>query len=556
MLSGMRHQIRRLLAESPVRCVGRLLLILSAAGALAIVPKAAQTGVDSLPRIDRSGPCARLVVDGKPVILLGAEVENSSSSSLEYMEQVWPRLRQIGAHAAYVPITWESLEPSENRFDFTLVDGLVDRARRERLHLVLLWFGAFKNTFGSYAPTWVRSDRKRFPMAEPVRGQPSGAFSVFSPAVLAADQRAYSTLMRHLRDHDRLHTVVMIQVENEIGLLGALRDHSKVAEDRFGDRIPPSLSNYLNRNRDRLLPELRGPWIASGGRTEGNWKAVFGSVADEVFMAWNYGRYVESVASSGKAQLPIPCYVNAWVEGEPGTYPMGGPVSRMMDIWRAAAPSVDLLAPDLYGDLKTFDRKLANYARSRNPVAVVECSPDQSHRSVFSAVAGHNAMVFGPYPVEAKFDPRLLRETYRQLTGMMPLLIAAQGTGRLRSILVQGDDVEVMNLGSFRLTVRRSQEASPSGNEPGYGLVLEIGDGDFVFMGKNFQVSVDRPDGLRFERDYVDEGTFVDGRWVAGRRLNGDEYEGALTFGPKEPGYRDIEVPVHIRRAKFVKARA
>jgi len=532
-----------------------LLLALANAGALPNGTMGVPMSADSLPRIDRNGSCPRLIVDGRPVILLGAEVENSSSSSLEYMEHVWPRLREIGANAAYVPVTWELIEPQENQFNFRLVDGLVARAHKEGLHLVLLWFGGFKNTFGSYAPAWVRSDRRRFPMAEPVRGQPTGAFSVFSPAVLAADRRAYSTLMRHLRESDRFRTVVMTQVENEIGLLGALRDHSRVADDRFAEPIPVPLANYLGRNRDRLLPELRVPWLASGGRTTGSWKAVFGSVAEEAFMAWNYGRYVESVAASGKSEWPIPCYVNAWVEGEPGTYPMGGPVSRMMDIWRAAAPSIDCLAPDLYGDLKTFDQNLAKYARSKNPAAVVECSPDQAHRTVFSAVAGHNAMVFGPYPVESKYDPRPLRETYRHLKAMMRLLTVAQGTDRLRSILVQADDVEVINMGSYRLTIRASQEGSPSAKEPGYGLVLELADGDFIFMGKYFQVSVDRPDGLKLERDYVDEGTFVNGLWISGRRLNGDEYEGALTFGSKEPGYRDVEVPVHLRRAKFVTAR-
>lgn len=259
--------------------------------------------------------------------------------------------------------------------------------------------------------------------------------------------------------------------------------------------------------------------------------------------------------ASGKAELPIPCYVNAWVEGEPGTYPMGGPVSRMMDIWRAAAPSVDCLAPDLYGDMRTFDRNLEKYARSKNPVAVVESSADQTQRTVFSAIAGHSAMIFGPYPVESKMDVQPLRETYLQLREMMPLLIKALGTEQLRSITVQGEEAQVLNMGSYRLPIRASKEGSKPAGETGYGLVLELGNGDFVFMGKYFQVSVDRPDGLPFDRDHVDEGRFVNGRWIAGRRLNGDEYEGALTFGTKEPGYRDVEVPVHLRRARFIKVR-
>ena len=115
------------------------------------------------PHLERRGQATQLIVDGKPFLALGGEVHNSSSSSVEYMKPIWPRLGSMHLNTVVVPVAWETIEPQEGRFEFSVVDGLLEGARSNHLRLVVLWFGAWKNTFSSYVPAWVKTDEERFP---------------------------------------------------------------------------------------------------------------------------------------------------------------------------------------------------------------------------------------------------------------------------------------------------------------------------------------------------------------------------------------------------------
>lgn len=115
--------------------------------------------------LEQRGNATQLIVDGKPFLILGGELYNSASN-LEYMQPIWPRLKAMNLNTVLAPISWAQLEPSEGKFDYTLLDGLVHDARSHNLHLVLLWFGSWKNTYSSYVPNWVKLDSARFPRAQ------------------------------------------------------------------------------------------------------------------------------------------------------------------------------------------------------------------------------------------------------------------------------------------------------------------------------------------------------------------------------------------------------
>ena len=77
-------------------------------------------------------------------------------------------------------------------------------------------------------------------------------------------------------------------------------------------------------------------------RTSGTWEEVFGTgpAADEAFMAWHYARYVNRVAAAGKAEYPLPMYVNAALRDpvnhqDPNTYASGGPTWNVVEVWQA-----------------------------------------------------------------------------------------------------------------------------------------------------------------------------------------------------------------------------
>ena len=327
---------------------------------LAFLLFTSSSSAQPLPELKTNGAARQFMVDGKPYLMLGGELHNSSASSTAYMKALWPRLEALHLNTVIGTVSWELLEPEEGKFDFTLVDDQIRDARQHGMRLVLIWFASWKNATSTYVPLWVKKDARRFPRAV-IRSSPeidsvitrifgpalpSPNLSAFGTETLNADARAFRALMRHIREVDPHHTVIMMQVENETGILGDSRDRSPLAEAAWNKPVPAELMQFLNRNRANLLPELTAVWGAHGFKTSGTWAEVFGTdrQADEVFMAWHVGSYVGKVVAAGKEELALPMYANAWLGPQPGMdlpgqYPSGGPVARMIDIWHAAAPS-------------------------------------------------------------------------------------------------------------------------------------------------------------------------------------------------------------------------
>ncbi len=481
------------------------------------------------PHLRRQGTAAQLIVNGSPFLLLAGEVHNSSASSLPYMETVFDRLASLQLNTVLTPLYWELIEPEEGRFDFTLLDGLIAGARRRGMRLVFLWFGTLKNAVSSYAPPWVKTDLERFPRAESKPGERTTALSVFCDETARCDARAFAAVMTRIREVDRRdHTVLMMQVENEPGILGTSRDRGAAAERALAGPVPATLCKHLSRHRASLRPELLAAWARAGSRQEGSWSQLFGAEADEVFMAWHTARFLERVAAAGRRAYDLPMYANAWLvsgpDSRPGQYPSGGPVSRMLDVWRAAAPHLDLLAPDIY--LPDFRGVCADYTQSGNPLFIPEARNGRAAAAnALYAFARHDAIGFSPFAIDDLTLPHPLPETYATLADMMPVLTAAQGTGRMTAFLQQEETAEwTADLDGFRFTARTRRRPADS-DMPGCALLLSLGDGEFVAAGTQVTLSfapADMPD-RKAELLWLDEGRFDDGRWLPERRLNGDE---------------------------------
>jgi len=501
-----------------------------------------------LPRLVQKDTATQLIVDGAPLVLLAGEVHNSSSSCLAYMAPIWERLQALHCNAVLAPVSWELVEPEEGHFDFSLVDGLLAGARDHGLKLVPLWFGTWKNTLSTYAPAWVKTDLGRFPRAQPEAGRNCGAVSCLCEAACEADARAFARFMAHLRESDGASTVPMVQVENETGLLGAARDHCPLAEQAFRAEVPEALMDYIAERRDGLHPYLRWLWSTSRKRESGSWRAVFGEGADEVFMAWHIGRFVERVAAAGQAEFPLPLFVNAWLVAaggqKPGEYPSGGPVSRMIDVWRCAAPSIALLAPDIY--LPDFAAVCADYAREGNPLFIPEARRTEvAAANAFYAIGGHDAIGFAPFGIDSMEDEpaRLLGESYAVLQGIQPLLAQYHGTDRMIGILQDKEATVETKLGDYRLKIQ-FPERREEGRPPGGGVIIALDDNEFLVAGLKFRVDFRPAPGSTTNVDFLslEEGSFEAGRWVPGRRLNGDEYR--LVLGDR-PGIRRARLYTH-----------
>jgi hypothetical protein len=559
-------------------------LIFSAA-ALAV---SAQAQTDTgIPHLQRQGNATQLIVDGKPFLITSGELSNNAASNLELLDPVWPKLAAANLNTVLVAISWAQFEPEEGKFDYTALDGVIAKARENNLRLVVLWFGSWKNGTSSYPPAWVKKDYQRFPRIQINEGKtvsivgPLETLSTFGEATVNADAKAFAALMHHIKEVDGTqHTVLMMQVENEVGVLRDSRDRSPAANKAFAGQVPAELMKYLEAHKNKLIPEFREVWAANGYKTSGTWEQVFGPgkpaslelpvqtnieylglyrhdaewlkltwPSDEIFMAWNYSRFLEKVIKAGKAEYNIPMFVNTWLQSRdeawPGTYPSGGPLPEVHDIWRAGAPDMEILAPDIHIDY--FDDVCERYLRNGNPLFIPETSTNAPN--VLMAVGKYNTIGFSPFGVDSvRPVPPELAATYGILNQLAPLILSRQGTDGITAVRMRkGDAPRKVNIGDYTLTLTYTGRnlrlpvqakggvavsprlgSSDASNLPPVEAVTMIIAGDrdeFYFAGGGVRVDFvgNFPGAQNVGMADVEEGKFVDGKWVITRRIAGDD---------------------------------
>jgi hypothetical protein len=511
-------------------CLTMVLMISCSAGVMQEQPGT------SLPHLAQRGMVKQFIVDDKPFLMLAGELHNSSSSNLDYMREALPgELARAGLNTVLAVVSWDLFEPEEGRYDFTLLDGLIRECRQQEMRLVILWFGSWKNGLSHYVPDWVKVDQKRFPRIRINNGKPIEALSPVSHKLLEADTRAYKAMLSRVKEIDEKEkTVIMIQIQNEVGILGDSRDRSPEADELFGAKIPVELINYLRDNREDLLPELLEVVKRDGMDTGGTWTEVFGPgmASEEIFMSWQYASFINTMAEEGKKIYNLPVFANAWIvqpeDNKPGDYPGGGPQAHVHDIWRAAGPSIDLLAPDIY--LPNFAEICALYSRNGNVLFIPESRAGETGAAnAFYAFGQANAIGYSPFGIDSRnidqSDGPIAR-AYRILDQLSGHILQAQTTGDIAGVWLGADSSpEEHFLGGYRVIIdRKRTRRGTFAPELGYGLVISRGDGEFLVAGKDIQVhfypDVDNPPMAGLLSVY--EGNYVDGEWSPGRKLSGD----------------------------------
>ena len=523
---------------------------------LALVARAQTKPADAaVPHLEKRGEATQLIVDGKPFLVLGGELSNTVSSDLERMKVVWPLLaKKVHMNTVLTGVSWDWIEPEEGKFDFRYVDQAIASAQQNNVHIVWIYFGSWKNGLSSFTPAWVKAQQDRFPRVQIRGGKTTETLSAVSQSNLQADQKAFAALMRHTREVDKTHRVIMVQVENEVGVLGDARDRSAAANEAFAKPVPKELMDYLANPRKPLLPEFKEIWEAAGSKTSGTWEEVFGKgvKTDEIFQGWNYARYVGAVAGAGKKEYPIPMFVNAWIvqpeDKGPGDYPSGGPQNHMHDIWRAGAPGIDLLCPDVY--LPDFPGILGKYSRSGNAIFVPESASDtRGAANAFYAIGQHSAIGYSPFGIDnvsqlmraGPDSPQAANQqapdvealpfsvAYKTLGQLAPSILEHQAKGTIAAAWLnrQHPDQQV-KLGNYILNVglvrnRRTPDVIP--DVTGYAILMAAGPDEYLLAGNNVQITFtpNTPGPAIAGIARQENGRFENGAWVVTRYLAGDD---------------------------------
>jgi len=547
-----------------------------------------------IPSLQKVGNKTCLMVDGKPYVMLSGELHNSTASSISYMEQekTFENLKNLGLNTVIATVSWEQFEPQEGKYDFTLTDYLLNTARKNDLHLVMLWFGTFKNPFMTYAPSWVKRDPKRFPKAVDQSGNDMEMLTLFDENIAKAETKAYAAFMKYLKEKDPQHTVLMIQIENEPGLRGTPRDFSKAAEKAWKDNVPKSVINYLKKNADTLQPDLKQAWEENGSKTKGSWEQVFGksvTVRDEsdkivnltehLFTAYEYAQFLETITKAGKAVYNLPHFINASVFGlnsRGNSLGNGCSIPEFFDIYRAAAPSIDVLTPNSYMQQLDGICKVFSW-NGTNPILIPE-SGVQGARALYTVGEWH-CLGFSPFAIDdagkdyATANPttvnKQMAQSYKEMTQMGDLLINALGTDKMRGAYIYaGHEGEILQMGDYQITItprkgydigfmmgagieagqqgnaatgRRAEAGAPAPTAGGFGggrgannapvqpggvLILQASADEFYLVGYGYNADFAIAPGIKSKycsTDYIYEGHFENGKFVEGRLLNGDE---------------------------------
>jgi beta-galactosidase GanA len=424
------------------------------------------------------------------------------------------------------------------------VDTLLAEARAHGVRVVLLWFGTWKNGSGHYMPPWMKIDPDRFPRVIDANGRPVDSPSPHGVATLEADVRAFTALMDHLKTADAVHTVILVQVENEAGTWGSVRDYSATAQRLFDSPVPAELLEGLGRPR-----------------TPSTWREVFAEDADEFFHAWSVARYVGRVAAAGKAVNPLPMYANAALRepfdpGRPPRYESGGPTDNVIAVWKVAAPALDLVAPDLYmSDARRFRRVLELYDRPDNPLFVPETGLSAAYAPRLFDVLDHGGIGFSPFGVDytgysnaplgaARVDEEELAPfalEYRLIAPMASELAALASAGRLRACAEERErPVQELSLGGWSAVVSYGLgQFGPADHPPGNpvpigrALVAQTGENEFLVTGFHCRVDFRAPEadaGRQRQFLRVEEGAFSRGAFTPIRLWNGDQTDWGLNF--------------------------
>ena len=449
-----------------------------------------------------------LYVDGNPYLILSFQLNCDSCYDPQVIDKLMFNARKMGCNSVALLLYWRLIEPEEGKYDYSILKSMVESAEKNDLHIVLVWFGSYKNATMHYAPDWVTNDHDTYRRVIDAQGKEIPWVACYScDELIEKDKEAVVHVFNYLKEHDTTHRVILFQVNNETGLLGgARRCHCPKCEARYAEKDYP---------------------------------ALYGERAEEAFSAECLLAFQERIAKAAKEVYPLPCYMNAWLafpnpDSIPGvTFPSGGPNYRVLDVYCSQKKYIDMVCPDIYVPGYTdFHRVCSDYKRSGNPLYVAEHalgSTSRAYKNVYYAFGEFASLGFDPWAIDCAYPDLMEKplcdvvhdrwndEAYEMLYSYMPIRNAMipvaknMGTDNLRFWVQEESVIETsFDFGAVRVKVNY---ANPK-NGQARGMVIRVSDHEFIMLGCYTVAAFYAKDGTllsmkRSERGYFDGETFV-----------------------------------------------
>lgn len=536
-----------------------------------------------LPYLDKTGNAVKLMVDGKPFIILGGELHNSTGTDKAALNKVWKEMKALNLNTVLAYAYWEMLEPKEGQYNFQLVDEVITDAKKENIKVILVWFGSWKSTASTYVPEWVKTNPKRFQRYTLENGKTLEMLSPFSEENRNADAKAYAALMQHIKEVDKQHTIIMTQVENEPGCFENYRDLSPDALKAWQSPMPAEMLNYLKTNKGKLFPALEKAWADNAYKMNGTWEEVLGKsteqgeykfYTEELFMAYQYSKYINYIAEKGRKIHNLPAFCNGWLYNKRGFYPHATINPHVLDAYRAGGKALDFYSPNVY--TIEYDELFDNYTFGGNTLFVPESSLMPA--GALYAIGKYNALGFAPFGIDGEGmkskenskNLNLLKSTYKAISQMTPIISQNYGSEKMKGVYLNPiKEKQELKMGDYQLVATSSRKpgfsidfgkslenagkakmsfgppenkeekakampAGPFGSLPeeiGSAIVIQNASDEFYVVGYGVKFDFALKEGITFNHLgflSIDEGYFENKKFVATKRWNGDEQKPSL----------------------------
>ena len=184
----------------------------------------------------------RLTVDGKPFLMLGAQLRTDffrhlDGRRLDQLDDYFSLAAGLNITCVQVPVGWSDVETEYDVYSGEVIRAFIDYCEKYGMKLEILWFGSYMCGYSveGHLPAYVVADTETYTELNPSAAYKGwqGKQFYLTPGnrkLVERETKAVSKMMEFIHEYDKElgnpHTVIGIQVENEPDMLATRHNGS------------------------------------------------------------------------------------------------------------------------------------------------------------------------------------------------------------------------------------------------------------------------------------------------------------------------------------------